>query len=58
MQISVMKYVCRIVTTPTGTAGEHVVTSPVSIDVEVSLLTVEKLVMYGKENDFNLQEEH
>jgi hypothetical protein len=53
-----MKYVCRIVTTPTGTAGEHVVTSPVSIDVEVSLLTVEKLVMYGKENDFNLQEEH
>ena len=53
-----MPYVWRIVTTPTGTAGDNVVTRPVSIDVEVSLLTVEKLVMHGQANDFNFEEEH
>ena len=59
MHRAVVPYVCRIVATPTGTAGEHVVTSPVSIDVEVSLLAVEQLViMHGQENDFNFEEEH
>jgi hypothetical protein len=59
MHRAVVPYVWRIVTTPTGTAGDNVVTRPVSIDVEVSLLAVEQLViMHGQENDFNFEEEH
>ena len=54
-----MPYVWRIVTMPTGTAGEHVVTSPVSIDVEISLLAVEQpVILHGQANDFNFEEGH